>query len=49
MIKQQSECDMDSLAGPVVRYGPVQRDPVTQVGVVAVFLPQVFGVTLLQR
>lgn len=39
--------DMYSLAGPVVRYGPIQRDSVTEVGVVAVLLPQVFSVALL--
>lgn len=38
---------MHSLAGPVVRYGPVQRDSVAEVCVVAVLLPQVFSVALL--
>lgn len=38
---------MYSLARPVVRYGPIQRDSVTEVGIVAVFLPQVFSVVLL--
>lgn len=37
-----------SLARPVVRYGPIQRDSVAEVGVVAVLLPQVFGVALLR-
>lgn len=41
--------DMYSLVGPVVRYGPIQRDSVTQVGVVAILLPQVFSVALLSR
>ncbi len=36
-----------SLAGPVVRDGPIQRDSVTEVGVVAVLLPQVFSIALL--
>lgn len=39
--------DMYSLAGPVVRYGPIQRDSVTEVGVVAILFPQVFSVALL--
>lgn len=35
------------LAGPVVWYGPIQGDFVTEVGIVAVLLPQVFSVALL--
>lgn len=45
-------CDhqlMYALAGPVVWYGPVQRDSVTEVRIVAVFLSQVFRVALLSR
>lgn len=38
-----------SLAGPVVWYGPVQRDSVAEVCVVAVLLPQVFSIALLSR
>lgn len=38
---------MYSLAGPVVWYGPIQRDSVTEVGVVAVLLPQVFSIAFL--
>lgn len=37
------------LAGPVVWYGPVQRDPVAEVGVVAVLLSKVFGFVFLSR
>lgn len=40
---------MYALAGPVVWYGPVQRDSVTEVRVVAVLLSQVFSVALLSR
>lgn len=36
-----------SLSRPVVRYSPIQRDSVAEVGVVAVLLPQVFSVALL--
>lgn len=40
---------MDSLAGPVVRDGPIQRDSVAEVGVVAILLSQVFSIALLSR
>lgn len=40
---------MDSLAGPVVWDGPIQRDPVAEVRVVAVLLSQVFSIALLRR
>lgn len=40
---------MDSLAGPVVWDGPIQRDPVAEVRVVAVLLSQVFSIALLSR
>lgn len=40
---------MNSLAGSVVWDGPIQRDPIAEVGVIAVLLPQVFSVVLLSR
>lgn len=40
---------MYSLAGPVVWYGPVQRDSVAEVRVVAILLSQVFSIALLNR
>lgn len=40
---------MNSLVGPVVWDGPIQRDPVAEVRVVAVLLSQVLSIALLSR
>lgn len=44
-----SSLDLYSLARPMVWYCAVQRNSVTEVGIIAVLLPKVFGVTLLSR
>lgn len=49
MTLKGNPLDMHSLSRPVVRNGPIQGDPVTEVGVVAVLLPQVFSVAVLGR
>lgn len=44
-----SSLDLYSLARPMVWYCAVQRNSVTEVGIIAVLLPKVFSVTLLSR